>query len=190
MSKYYCFYDTKIKKILRISPVNKSRDIDSEFTVSFEIDNNLAIDILKGKKSYSTLVVIKLNGKYILNEKEVLIKKIEKKLDLIDTLPLLEIYQKEIQDDINDINLMDIKLTFFKVAKKLKIDIIKEIQVLIKEPICFYITKKNDPSSLVNVIKLDNINKHNIFDIEYTIEDYSIFTKRIFDNYYMEFLNA
>lgn len=186
MSKYYCFYDTKINKILRISPVKKSRDTDTKYTVCFEIDESLANDILIGKKSYKSLIVFKsYDNKYSLLEKEMAIKKVEKAINLIDTLPLVEIIENNVNKKFSSV---DIKLIFYKKSKKIKIFISNEIKDLIKEPICFYITGKNDPSNLLRIIYLDKLND-NTFNIDYIRDQYSIFTKRIFNNYYMEFLN-
>lgn len=186
MFNYYCFVNLKDNKIFRISPINKLKDEDPETLIFFKIDNDLAKDLLTGKKSYASMMLMRDENGYFLAEKELILKKFEKNFNLIDTLPLLEI----IENTKNDyINVTDIKLTINIKEKTIEIDIIKEILQLINEPIQFYITNKNDPSKLIDIITLDKNINTTTFKCECLNSDISIFTRRIFNNYYLEIIN-
>lgn len=186
MYNYHCFFDLKDNKIFRISPINKLKKEDPETLILFKIDNNLAKELLTGKKSYSSMILMRDENGYLLAERELILKKFEKNLNLIDTLPLLEITVNSGNDHIN---VTDIKLTINTKEKIIEIKFIREILPLINEPIRFYITNKNDPSKLLDVITLDKNINDTVFKCEHLNNNISVYTRRIFNNYYLEIIN-
>lgn len=186
MYNYYCFVDLKDNKIFRISPTNKMKNEDPETLIFFKMDNDLAKELLIGKKSYGSMMLMRDENGYFLAEKELILKKFEKNLNLIDTLPLLEITANNGNDYINT---TDIKLIINVKEKMIKVNLIREILPLINEPIRFYITNKNDPSKLLDVITIDKNINNTTFKCEHLNNDISIFTRRIFNNYYLEITN-
>lgn len=183
MSKYYCFFNLDTKKIIRISPVNKTRETDPSSLVIANISDDLAKDLMIGKKSYSSIIVIRAETGYEAIEKEIIINEFKQTLDRIDTIPLKELYENTSEI----IDLMTVKIRILLKSKIFIFDADGEILKCIREPIKFYITKKNDPSALLQSITVEPGITSYLLSKRFS--NVSIFTKRIFNTYLMEIVN-
>jgi len=179
---YFCFIDIHNKSIIRISPYNKKRPEDGDNIFLAEISNEFAHDLISGKKSYTLAIILTTDNGYQVKEKEEILNMFVNRLDRIDSLSL-----KKINETTGDKNLDDplnVKIRILTKQKLFIIEINEDILSCIKEPIKFYITRKDDPSMLYQII---NINKYvHQFKLNHEIDEISIFTKRIFNNYFLE----
>lgn len=182
--KYYCFADIKKGTIIRLSPVDKKRDNDPCSTEIIFIDDELAYNLINSKEKYSNIKIIKRNNRF----EAALIPKLIDEFKQFFSTRLESLALQEIIYDDKPGDTLTLNIKYMKKSKKLKFELENSFIIeLLKEPIPFYITGKNDPSKLLKVIFISAQNV--LFNLNYSLSNISIFTKKVFNNYYLEILN-
>lgn len=182
--KYYCFADIKVGTIIRLSPVDKKRDSDPYSTEIIFIDDELAHNLINGKEKYSNVKIIKRDGKF----EVALIPKLMDEFKQIFSTRLESLALQEITDSDKPGDELTLNIKYMKKSKKLKFETENGFIIeLLNEPIPFYITGKNDPSKLLKIVLISAQNI--LFDLNYSLSNISIFTKKVFNNYHLETVN-
>jgi len=172
--EYYAIYDPETNIVIGIYPAGSAKDKPYKI----KIDSIIAEEINLGKINLSSCVVdpfttelnILNNSKYQ-NER----------------------YFHQIKSNVANLYLPTLNLKYLKDEKKLYFiasDSLREVKEKFSyiTQFYFYITVKNDPDLLYQIIKLNHeeiFSKEFSLDLDIDIQKYSIFTKKIFKNYYL-----
>jgi hypothetical protein len=171
--EYYAIYDPETYAVTGIYPEGSAK----EKSYKIKIDPMLAEEINSGKISLNSCVANPLDN-------EITISNSSKYKN--------EKYFHQIKSNVSTLNLPTLTLRYLKNQKELcfvpseSLKEHKEIFSYIKE-YNFYITAKNDPDLLYQII---NVSHEEIFEQNFSVklnidlEKYSIFTKKIFKNYF------
>ncbi len=186
--KYFVEYDPISGAIIKVGPDHAFENVHYKI----EIDKEIALDMILGKITISSYQVDLLKNKFILSENKSVIK--------ID-----DILHRVTEDKWATYDYPDLFLTYVKKDNSIKLEMSEKFFGTKKIPkkfhpfgkkrihwngettMIFHITSYNDPTIVYEFFK---ISVDDLFEKSHTVilknkidEDFSIFTRRIFENY-------
>lgn len=173
---YYAIYNPETCKVTGVYPKGPSAGKKHKI----KIETVIAEEIINGKINLSLLTVDIENEELVISEKEVY------------TSAYSNFYK--LQSTARDLISVSLSVKYIKQEKKLYFtasdNLIKQKDKFesYKLPCLFYITNQNDPNVLYDTIELNLTElfskKEIAFHLDMEQKKFSIFTKKIFNNYY------
>lgn len=193
--KFYCFFNCDTNTITKISP-SMVRPAEEANIRVFEIESSIAADILSGKVRKKDIVFSQIGDTWRATTRKHVVDlfTLSDRMTRIESMPLTEISPNKAPEN-SPKDALAIYMVIDESAKTIVVTCQKDLTEFLQENIILYITAKNDPSYLMHVIEIRSrdfregsarISIPESVNISLALSDISIYTKRIFNAYYLE----